>query len=61
MEGKESIEELIYQETDQRLKEMQSDSYEFPKKMTRVDYIIIAAAVVVSIGRIVACMLGVIN
>lgn len=32
-----SIEQLIYEETERRLEIMQSDTYEFPKKMTRVD------------------------
>ena len=31
-----SIEQLIYEETERRLEIMQSDTYEFPKKMTRV-------------------------
>lgn len=29
-----SIEQLIYEETERRLEIMQSDTYEFPKKMT---------------------------
>ena len=37
-----SIEQLIYEETERRLEIMQSDTYEFPKKMTRVDYGIIS-------------------
>ena len=40
-----SIEQLIYEETERRLEIMQSDTYEFPKKMTRVDYGIIIASV----------------
>ena len=56
-----SIEQLIYQETEERLKEMESDTYEFPKKMTKVDYIIIAVSVIVSLGLIAACMLEVIK
>ncbi len=56
-----SIEQLIYQETEERLKEMESDTYEFPKKMTKVDYIIIAVSVIASLGLIAACMLGVIK
>ena len=56
-----SIEQLIYQETEERLKEMESDTYEFPKKMTKVDYIIIAVSVIASVGLIAACMLGVIK
>ena len=52
------IEQLIYEETERRLEIMQSDSYEFPKKMTRVDYGIIAASVAASLVLIVTCMLG---
>ena len=53
-----SIEQLIYEETDRRLEIMQSDTYEFPKKMTRVDYGIIIASVAASLVLIVTCMLG---
>lgn len=52
------IEQLIYEETERRLEIMQSDSYEFPKKMTRVDYGIIVASVAASLVLIVTCMLG---
>ena len=52
-----SIEQLIYEETERRLEIMQSDTYEFPKKMTRVDYGIIIASVAASL-LIVTCMLG---
>ena len=52
------IEQLIYEETEWRLEIMQSDSYEFPKKMTRVDYGIIIASVAASLVLIVTCMLG---
>lgn len=44
-----SIEQLIYEETERRLEIMQSDTYEFPKKMTRVDYGIIIASVAASL------------
>lgn len=53
-----SIEQLIYEETERRLEIMQSDTYEFPKKMTRVDYDIIIASVAASLVLIVTCMLG---
>ena len=53
-----SIEQLIYEETERRLEIMQSDTYEFPKKMTRVDYGIIIASVAASLVLIVPCMLG---
>lgn len=52
------IEQLIYEETERRLEIMQSDSYEFPKKMTRVDYGIIIASAAASLVLIVTCMLG---
>ena len=52
------IEQLIYEETERRLEILQSDSYEFPKKMTRVDYGIIIASVAASLVLIVTCMLG---
>lgn len=53
-----SIEQLIYEETERRLEIMQSDTYEFPKKMTWVDYGIIIASVAASLVLIVTCMLG---
>lgn len=53
-----SIEQLIYEETERRLEIMQSDTYEFPKKMTRFDYGIIIASVAASLVLIVTCMLG---
>ena len=53
-----SIEQLIYEETERRLEIMQADTYEFPKKMTRVDYGIIIASVAASLVLIVTCMLG---
>ena len=49
---------LIYEETEKRLEEMQSDSYELPKQMTKTDYTVIAVSVIVCIGLIIACMLG---
>ena len=55
-----SIEELIYEETEQRLKEMSTPSYKFPEKANRADYIGIAAAVVGCLAFIVLCMTGVI-
>ena len=55
-----TIEELIYEETDQRLKEMGKKDYVFPKKANKADYIGIVAAAAVSILLIVLCMTGVI-
>lgn len=56
-----SIEELIYEETDKRLKEMQAPDYEFPKQATRADWIGIAASIGVSLLLIILCMTGVIQ
>ncbi|MBO4289448.1 MAG: hypothetical protein J5865_05020 [Lachnospiraceae bacterium] len=55
-----SIEELIYEETDQRLKEMASPDYEFPKKADKWDWIGIAASCAVCLLLIILCMTGVI-
>lgn len=55
-----SIEELITEETTHRLKEMSSDSYDFPKKATPVDYICILAAILICLLLIILCMTGVI-
>ena len=56
-----SIEELIYEETDKRLKEMQAPDYEFPKQANKADWLGILAAVGVSLLLIVLCMTGVIE
>ena len=55
-----SIEELIYEETDQRLKEMASPDYEFPKKADKNDAIGIIASIAVCLVLIILCMTGVI-
>ena len=55
-----SIEELIYEETDKRLKEMQAPGYVFPERVDGRDVVGIIAAVGVSILLIVLCMTGVI-
>ena len=55
-----SIEELIYEETDQRLKEMAAPGYQFPKKADMADVIGIVAGICVSLMLIVLCMMGVI-
>lgn len=55
-----SIEELIYEETDQRLKEMVAPGYQFPEKADKMDVIGIIAAIGVSMLLIVLCMMGVI-
>ena len=58
--AQESIEELIYNETEKRLKIMQKPDYEFPKRMGKGDIIGIASAVSISIVLIILCMVGVI-
>lgn len=55
-----SIEELIYEETDQRLKEMAAPGYEFPGKADKWDVIGIVVTAGVSLLLIVLCMTGVI-
>lgn len=55
-----SIEELIYEETDQRLKEMAAPDYQWPRKADKTDAIAIVAGICVSLLLIVLCMTGVI-
>ena len=54
------IEELIYEETDKRLKEMTSPDYQFPKKADKKDVIGIVGSCVVCLALIVLCMMEVI-
>ena len=55
-----TIEELIYDETDERLKEMGQKEYQFPRQADRIDVIGIVATVGVCLLLIVLCMKGVI-
>ncbi len=55
-----SIEELIAEETTERLKEMGSKDYVFPKKASSLDAIGIIAMIAISGLLIVLCMTGVI-
>ena len=55
-----SIEELIYEETNQRLKEMSAPDYPWPKKADWRDAIAIIAGISISLLLIVLCMAGVI-
>lgn len=55
-----SIEELIYRETEQRLNLMQQDSYEFPDRIGKGDVYGIVASVIVCLCLIILCMAGVI-
>ncbi len=56
-----TIEELIYEETEQRLKVMQSPDYQFPKKADKNDFYTIFAVIIISSALIVLCMIGVIK
>jgi hypothetical protein len=56
-----SIEELIYNETKNRLAIMEKPDYEFPESITKVDVIAIAAGIVICSLLIVLCMMGVIE
>ena len=55
-----TIEELIYEETDQRLKEMGAPDYKFPKKADKNDAIAIITGIGISLILIILCMTGVI-
>ena len=57
----ENIELLIKEETEKRLEEMASGSYEFPKKISKVDVIIMGVMITVSMALIILCMTGVID
>ena len=56
-----TIEELIYEETDKRLKEMAAPDYQFPEKADKWDYLGIVGACAVCQVLIVLCMTGVIQ
>lgn len=56
-----SIEEVIYSETEKRLKVMESPDYDFPRKITGLDWGAIIISIVVCTVLIALCMLGVIN
>lgn len=60
MEKEQSIEELIYSETEKRLGEMQSPGYQFPAKIGRGDVVAMAVGFGVSVVLIALCMLEVI-
>ena len=56
-----SIEELIYNETEHRLAIMEKPDYEFPQSITKADVITIVAGIVICLLLIVLCMMGVIQ
>ena len=53
-----SIEDLISEETEKRLKEMGDTSYVFPPKASKADYIGIALCVLICLILIILCMTG---
>ena len=55
-----SIEELIREETDERLKQMAAPDYPFPAKITGADWAAMGACIGVSLVLIILCMTGVI-
>ncbi len=55
-----SIEELIYSETEKRLAQMQAPDYQFPKRIGKGDVIAMAVGFGVSLVLIALCMLEVI-
>ena len=56
----ESIEKLIYEETDLRLKEMEAKDYVFPRRADKMDVLGIIVAIGISVMLIILCMIGVI-
>lgn len=61
MEKIEKIEDLIYEETEKRLKIMESKSYVFPEKIGKTDIFAIIFLIVISVFFTILCMIGVIN
>jgi hypothetical protein len=55
-----SIDQMITEETTERLKEMSDPSYVFPEKATKWDYLGIAVAINACLVFIILCMTGVI-
>ena len=55
------IGKLIDEETEERLKIMQSDDYEWPKKAGKWNWFVMGGAIIVSGILIVLCMTGVIS
>ena len=56
-----SIEELIKEETENRIKMMSDKDYVFPERINRKDYIAIILLIVICLVLIVLCMTGVIQ
>ena len=60
MSEKVDIQNVSTEETEKRLSVMQDSSYVFPKKMGKIDFILIAAGCALSAVLIILCMCGVI-
>ncbi len=60
-DSNESLEELIYSETEKRLEEMERPGYEFPERIGKTDVWIIIGSVLICSVLIALCMMGVIN
>lgn len=56
-----SIEELIKEETENRIKIMSDKDYAFPERINQKDYIAIISLIVICLVLIVLCMMGVIQ
>lgn len=56
-----SIMENLYLETEKRLNQMGQKGYDFPKKITKTDIVLIAGMISISTLLIGLCMIGVIK
>lgn len=56
-----NLEDLIYEETKRKLDIMESEEYEFPKRITKVDIYIIISIIIISLVLIILCMSEVIK
>lgn len=61
MESKMTLEKMIAYETKKRLGEMEQPGYEFPKRITKIDVMVMVTGFGVSLLLIAMCMLGVIK
>lgn len=56
-----NIEELIYEETEKRLNIMQSQDYQYPERIKKIDIIAILALVIVNIVLMMMFIFGVVS
>lgn len=56
-----TVEELIYIETERRLELMEQAAYEFPRTIGKGDVLVIIVSIAVCILLIALCMIGVIQ